>query len=102
MRPSVRTSSGGYTPAAPTGTTSGGAGRLLLGQRLALGRDEALHSVAQLRSLGLPVLDALQVQAQFLLSTPGARVEKTHLLQAGAALPLTLVGHHDVIKGLVS
>src|SRR5262245_59027242 len=68
---------------------------------LAITRDERLDAIRDLGALAGPVIDAREVEAQFLLRTLRTRIEEADLLEARATLALALVGHHDVVEGLV-
>src|SRR5277367_3078061 len=61
--------------------------------------EEKLDSVGHVSALAQPVLDTSDVHAQLDFAAARDRVEQADALEAGAALTLTAVGYHDMIKG---
>src|SRR4249919_3856914 len=68
------------------------------GRLLAVGRHEVRHALGGLGTLADPVVNARQIELQFLLVLAGDRIEEADVLQAWATLALAAVGHHDVIE----
>ena len=60
------------------------------------------HAIGLLRALAHPIINSRQIELQFRLGLAGDRVEKPHVLQAQAALPLAAVGHYHVVEGLIA
>src|SRR5882762_4331249 len=65
---------------------------------LAEAGEKKLDADRHVGTLGHPVLDSSDIQAQFDFRAARNRIEKPHALEAGAALALAAVGPHNVIK----
>src|SRR5450631_1693066 len=69
---------------------------------LAIRGHERTHAIRLLRALAQPIVDARQVKLQLRLAATRNGVEESDVLETQAALALTAVRHHEVIKGLIS
>src|SRR5215469_12346415 len=69
---------------------------------LPVGLHERAHTVGLLRALAEPVVDARQVESELRFAAASNGIEKTHQLEARAALTLAAVRDDQVIEGLVA
>src|SRR5580698_6581761 len=74
-----------------------------LGGLLAEAGEQKLDAVRHMGALADPMLDTSDVQAQLDFGAARDGIKKPHALEAGSALALAAVGHHNVIeRGLLT
>src|ERR1700688_436945 len=74
-----------------------------LGGLLAEAGKKKLDPIRHMGTLGHPMFDSSNVEAQFDFRAARDGIEKPHALEAGAALALAAVGNHHVIeRGLLA
>src|SRR5579872_1626299 len=70
---------------------------------LAIAGQQELDAVRHVGALRQPMLYTGHVQTQLDLGAACHRIEQSHVLEAGSALPLAAVGHDDVVeRGLLA
>src|ERR1700743_17259 len=66
---------------------------------LAEAGEKKLDSIGHVSDLSQPMLDPGDAQAQLHFAASRYGIEQPHALEAGAALTLAGVGHHDMVEG---
>src|SRR5690606_39384718 len=89
-------------PVSAPGMAGSGRGSGVGSQLLAVLAHQVTDALGLLCALRHPVIDAFEVQPQLRLGLAGLGIEETHLLQALAALALSMVGHHHVVIVIVA